>query len=232
MFLGRKTTGEQVAQELETKGKGLLAHPEDQVYAAIRSLESHDYLHMKEKIGREKLRTANLDPAIAAFEHFDRPFNVELIEAVGRYMQDFPFYISQILGAQQARIKGKEWSYFMDRLYGRFVEVFIVHAIAEAAAKKGRQKDFVTVFVESYLTGFHATANARTKVKDFFEFQDSLFEKVEPKDKKVFKAYAAMILKKKGSEMFSRLVASKALKPREVQNFERDLDALFSDLRT
>lgn len=193
MFLGRKTTGENVIEELLTAPEyPILATPEDQVYAATSFLEKKKYLRLVEKEGRRKIRTARLEPLVETYQHFEFPFNEKVIRIIGKHLTFFPKYTALLLQARDATIRGKEWSYLFEAFYKPFVNDIVGLAygkILDRVLGDSNGKNPLEAVFRAHFDYYHLSSKIRASLLKAFEQQTKIVDKISLEDRRELAKY-------------------------------------------
>ena len=147
MFLGRKTTGKNVIEEMSQSKYPILADPKAQVYAATSFLEKTKYLHRIPNDGKEKIRTSNLEPIIETFDQFNLPYNEKIIKIFGKALNVFPKFVGLLFSSRGISLRGKEWSVLFDILFSKFLDDLAGLAYGEKAKEllKGKANLMVEI---------------------------------------------------------------------------------------
>ena len=185
MFVGREISGKRVADEL--KNKDILADPEDQVYAAISFLQRNGYLSTVDRDGREKFRTANLEPIVESFQKWDILFNQDVVRRVGKYMDLFPEFVSRVKKDTAFSIRGLTWKFIFENFYWPYFDGIVGFAFLKQVSRKTKyQKIYPFKFILAALELHQeATRRHRESVKRI----QGLTNKITKEDRVVFAQY-------------------------------------------
>ncbi len=191
MYVGRETTGKEVADEL--KNKEIVADPEDQVYAAISFLERNGYLNTVGREGRKKFRTGNLGPIVESFEKCEMLFNQDVIGRIGKYMKYFPDFASMVFRESSYDIHGLEWEVIFQNLYLSYFKGIVGLSFIKQLSSKQTQGNidpFRFIFAAIKLHQ-EATKRYRERVSRV----SGLYKKISEEDQVIFARYCLEQLK-------------------------------------
>ena len=228
MFLGRKTTGDNIIQELKYVknrkfGYSILADPDDQVYAATSFLTKKGYIHQVDKKGRHKFRTAKLEPIIETLQQHELPFNKKIITITGKGMHVFPIYVSVNFQARRTTIKHKDWDFLFTSLYKPFFTDLAAFAYGRTLGG-GSNQNIIKMMSNFTVNLRIPSKKVREKVLEAFDTQLNLLNTFTQDEVKELSNYVGKMYSKALKNSFA---LTQKLTPKEEKDFDKFFESIF-----
>lgn len=239
MFLGRQTTGEEVANELKDKNLKILADPADQVYTALSSLLKKGYICEVGKKGHYKIRVAELGPIIETCKKLKIPFSKveeDMVKTMGRFMKYFPPFVNHIMMKRKYTIRKMKWEFIFEKLYWRYLSYFSLRAFQYNSEKlsflaKKDAKDLSELWKFSWAMYMSWANREMSKMYGPSSYLDMIYKKTTKKEQFVFVKHMLEDLNRMAQPMMLML-EKMGVKSHEWNDFLKDLSKGFHAILT